>query len=105
MEAFLTDCGVAGDRCCRTIRELRWFGMERFELGVRGTLLNEPGKSWPLTPDMEAREVGAFEAVSVACTTKRRDGNIVARAIAIEVDCAPTWTSGGTQCQSGGGAG
>ena len=90
MEAFLTDCGVAGDRCCSTIRELRWLGTERFEPGFRGTPLNEPGKSWPLALEMEPRGLGPFAADSAACTTKRSDGNVVARAIAIEVDCAPT---------------
>lgn len=65
--------------------------MEKFEPpGFRGTWLNEPGKSWPLPPDMEPREEEAFDPVSAACTTTRSDGNIVARAIAIEVDCAPT---------------
>lgn len=79
--------------------------MERlFEPGVRGPLI-EPGKSWPPAAlGMDGREVGPFEPVSAAWTTKRSEGNSVAREIAIEVDCAPTWRVEETRCQSGEGS-
>lgn len=100
MEALLMDCGVAGVRCCSAMRELRWAGTERFEPGVRGPLV-EPGKRVPLALGMEGREVGALEPVSAACTTKRSEGYSVARAIAIEVDCALTCRSGSNSMSVG----
>lgn len=35
MDAFLTDCSVAGTLCCNVMRELRCDGTERFAPGVR----------------------------------------------------------------------
>ncbi len=68
IEAFLTDCGVAGIRSCSVTRELRCGGTARAVPGVRGPLV-EGGKRRPPPLGMACRGTAALGPDSAVCTT------------------------------------
>jgi hypothetical protein len=87
MAAFFTDCGALGVRCCSVMRELSCDGRSAsFAPGVRDPVIDGEKRRLPLL-GMDGLEVGVPAPDSEVCTTKRSEGNSLARATAIVVDC------------------